>query len=272
MEALARSRAAHLLRSHCRRSRRHDSLHDSAAAPPSKRMAPLQPPGPPEPAVEQLGELQRAVADLQRAALDSEQQLAGARAAATEAEAEVRGQSAGSGSFFAAAPATAYPTRRQTSHPAARPYPQAALVVAYGRRLQRLAALLQQYDAQLHRALAALGVTQQQRGQQPREQQQQDAQPSTDALAALAAGLQQLEQQIVTAVEGSPAELLSPEALLGLGSGTDLAAAAAAAGPTAILQALQGVAMAPEFGMALTREGWVFTQGTHAMSPSRELC
>lgn len=127
--------------------------------------------------------------------------------------------------------------------------PQAALVAAYGRRLQRLAALLHQYDAQLHRALAALGVTQQQRGQQPREQQQQqDAQPSTDALAALAAGLQQLEQQIVTAVEGSTAEPLSQEALLGLASGTDLAAAAAAAGPTAILQALQGVAMALSLG------------------------
>ncbi|PRW60151.1 hypothetical protein C2E21_1578 [Chlorella sorokiniana] len=167
-------------------------------------MAAEQPPEQPAgSAAAHLGELQQAVAALQRAALDSEQQLEGSRAAAATAEAE------------------------------------AVLVAAYGRRLQRLAALLQQYDAQLNRALAALGLASEQHGQQHSEQQQQGAQPSTEALAALAAGLQQLEQQLATAVQGSSAEPLTPDALLALGSGTDLAAAAAAAGPTAILQALQ---------------------------------
>ena len=118
-------------------------------------------------------------------------------------------------------------------------------MAAYGRRLRRLAALLQQYDAQLHRALAALGLAELHQGQAPSEQQQQQQQQkqesraSTDALAALAAGLQQLEQQLATAVQGA-SEPLSPDALLDLAGGTQLAAAVAAAGPAAILQTLQG--------------------------------
>lgn len=118
---------------------------------------------------------------------------------------------------------------------------QAVLATAYGRRLQRLAALLQQYDAQLQHALAALGLMQQQQqsGAQYSRPEEQLEQPSVDALAALAAGLQQLEQQLATAVLGA-AEPPTTDALLELGSTTELAAAAAAAGPCAILQALQG--------------------------------
>lgn len=190
----------------------------------------------------QLEELQRAVADLQRAALDSEQQLAGSRAAATAAEAEVR-------LARQCLPVFARPAAHETdpgdnysvSLPICARALQAVLAAAYGRRLQRLAALLQRYDAQLQRALAALGLMQQQQqsGDQNSKQEQQLEQPTADALAALAAGLQQLEQQLAAAVLGA-AEPPTTDALLELGSKTDLAAAAAAAGPCAILQALQG--------------------------------
>ena len=192
--------------------------------------------------------LQSAVGELQRAAIDSEQQLAGAREAAAAAEAEVRRPVAwATHSHCPARPAhlcACSPVHKCARRPA--PHVQAVLVGAYGRRLERLAALLQQYDAQLYRALAAVGLAQQQQqGEQlGSEQQGGDQQghprPATaDALAALAGGLRRLEQQLVTAALEA-AEPPAPEALLQLGGDAALARQAATAGPAAILQALQG--------------------------------
>lgn len=120
-----------------------------------------------------------------------------------------------------------------------RPTPQAVLVAAYTRRLQRLARLLQRYDARLGQALAALGL----QGQQ----EQQEEGGGTDAAAAparaasaLAQGLAQAEGDVLAALSAADAAP-EPQALLQLGSDcAQLAAQAAAAGRAAILAELQG--------------------------------
>lgn len=200
--------------------------------------APSSPPGSP-PAL--LDGLQSAVGELQRAALDSERQLAGATEAAAAAEAEVRCRGAWAARTAMLARRHGHARLLLLKHYRLGPHMQAVLVGAYCRRLQRLAALLQQYDAELHRALAALGLAQEQQEGQHGSEQQGRPPATADALAALADGLQRLEQQLMTAALEA-AEPPAPEALLQLGSDAALAGQAAAAGPAAIVQALQGEA------------------------------
>ena len=106
---------------------------------------------------------------------------------------------------------------------------QAALVAAYGRRVQRLVALLQQYEARLQQALAALGLPQQHgQGTQSAES------------ASLSDHLHHLEQQLAAALDATGGAGPTADALLCLVSGAPAAADVAGAGPGAILAQLQG--------------------------------
>lgn len=201
-------------------------LQPAAGFPRTSNIMPALPPqqSPEQPSAtpqQRLRELQAAVSSLQAAALDSQQQVAAAQAATADLGA------------------------------------QAVLVDAYCRRVQRLATLLQHYDAHLQAALAALGLA------APKQQQEVEsgspALAAADAAAALANGLRQVEEQLTVATLGATATP-NPEALLQLGACAKSAAArAAAAGPAAILAQLQGALLADgSFGVR-TCPDWVTT-------------
>lgn len=115
---------------------------------------------------------------------------------------------------------------------AAREGAQAVLVAAYCRRLQRLASLLQQYDAHLQRTLAKLGLVQ---------HVEYSKEAACQAAHEVAAALQELQDQLMAAVLCSTS-VPPPRAedLLELASSSGAPESLAVAGAPALLAALQG--------------------------------